>query len=509
MITDLDVIKKNIQNAKIVSDSDILKDLIRDDNVSYSKQLMQIGEDYYNIKNSKILDKVKYYYKNGVKVVDEFVSNNKMPSAFNKIIVDQSVNYSIGTDPTITSESDTEKDNISNVLKSVIGKRIFKEVRNMKKEAAKKGKSWLYTFINSKGEFDYIAFDPREIIAIYDQSLEKELLQIIRYYSIKVVENGEEKLRKKVEIYDREKITYYMETKKGDFAPIIPLQEDPTVISNPQYYFMTYNTVDKEKVEYHGWGVVPFVCLKNNSDEIPEIQLNKQYIDAYDNTFSEMQNSIDDNATDYYKVKGYKVNKDEGGMFIHNLKTKQVVGVSSDGDFDRVSKDVQVESKITALEKLRKDIFDFGMAVDTQHDKVGNAASGKSLKYQYALLNMKASDSESEIEDFIRDLFGLANIYIEINKNLGINNPNVSNVNPVDIDNLIVKFNRESILDYDLLNALKDQVGIISNETIWEVHPLVHDPVIEAKRMKEQESMNMEEFNVPEVPEEEIIEEES
>ena len=63
-----------------------------------------------------------------------------------------------------------------------------------------------------------------------------------------------------------------------------------------------------------------------------------------------------------------------------------------------------IEGRIEWLKLLRKDIFHFGMGVDTDSDKFGNAPSGVSLKFQYTLLDQKAGNMIAKLRKVIKEL---------------------------------------------------------------------------------------------------------
>lgn len=57
---------------------------------------------------------------------------------------------------------------------------------------------------------------------------------------------------------------------------------------------------------------------------------------------------------------------------------------------------------------LRKDIFHFGMGVDTDSDDWGKAASGVALKFQYAMFYLKINGIVPEIKRAVKEFFRFA-----------------------------------------------------------------------------------------------------
>ncbi len=66
-----------------------------------------------------------------------------------------------------------------------------------------------------------------------------------------------------------------------------------------------------------------------------------------------------------------------------------MLGSGADGKVEAKQVELPVAGRLEFLKMLRKDIFHFGMGIDTDSDKFGNAPSGVSLKFQYTLLDQK------------------------------------------------------------------------------------------------------------------------
>ena len=73
--------------------------------------------------------------------------------------------------------------------------------------AANKGVEYLHVYYDGEGNFRYCIVPAEEIIAIYDEEYQQELREVIRYYDIKVLDEGREKTKRRVEWWTAEDVT--------------------------------------------------------------------------------------------------------------------------------------------------------------------------------------------------------------------------------------------------------------------------------------------------------------
>ena len=109
-----------------------------------------------------------------------------------------------------------------------------------------------------------------EIIPIYDSAFQQELVELIRYYTMTVIKRGEKYLRRRVEWWTKDKVSYYIEKEKDVFIP------DPDVPVNPAPHFWDVsflNGAEKSRIA-NSWGRIPFIILENNSLGTTDLQLN-------------------------------------------------------------------------------------------------------------------------------------------------------------------------------------------------------------------------------------------
>ena len=209
-LTQTDLINAKLLAEGALNESDILKYIINDDIDSQQKKNMQKGERYYNgehdvlqkdFRTSKILEKEKETKKEYCKTFQNVNrSNHKNINAFLKILVDQKTAYLVSKEPTIKvsgAEENTEQKAYEKMLCEFANDNFNEVLQDLVTGASCKGFEVLHIYYDDNGELQYCIVPANEIIAIYDTNNQKELLEVIRYYDITIVENGQKYIRKK------------------------------------------------------------------------------------------------------------------------------------------------------------------------------------------------------------------------------------------------------------------------------------------------------------------------
>ena len=495
-LTQTDLINAKLLAEGALNESDILKYIINDDIDSQQKKNMQKGERYYNgehdvlqkdFTSSKLLEAEK---KEGV-VQQKFTtfrninrSNHKNINAFLKILVDQKTAYLVSKEPTIKvsgAEENTEQKAYEKMLCEFANDNFNEVLQDLVTGASCKGFEVLHIYYDDNGELQYCIVPANEIIAIYDTNNQKELLEVIRYYDITVVENGQKYIRKKVEWWTKQNVTYYIEKERNLFI------KDTSISVNPAPHYWSITTLDgfQKNKQGHSWGRVPFLLLKNNRNSTTDLEHIKGLIDAYDLISSEGTNNFLDLVELYWVIYGF--GGDEASTVMKKLQINKAVNMMGSGDDGRVeAKQVElpVAGRLEFLKMLRKDIFHFGMGVDTDSDKFGNAPSGVSLKFQYTLLDQKAGNMIAKLRKVIKELLWF--VTEDYNSKNGTN----YNANDIQID-----INKNIITnDVETVNMIQYSKGIVSDKTLLSMHPFVSDVNAELQELEAQEQKELEKF---------------
>lgn len=141
----------------------------------------------------------------------------------------------------------------------------------------------------------------------------------------------------------------------------------------------------------------------------------KDLIDDYDLMNAGLSNNIQDTNEALYVVRGFQGdNLDELMM---NIKTKKHIGLDDDGSVDIKTVDIPVEARKTKMEVDEKNIFRFGMGVNTEALKDTSATTSIAIKSAYANLDLKCTGLLLSLKQFMRKLLKL--VLKEINATQG------------------------------------------------------------------------------------------
>ena len=132
-----------------------------------------------------------------------------------------------------------------------------------------------------------------------------------------------------------------------------------------------------------------------------------------------MQCGLSNNLTDFdtplHVVSGFQGdNLDE---LQQNLKTKKIIGVDSDGDVSVRTVDIPYQARQAKANDDEKNIYKFGMGLNTYGLKDTAATTNMAIQSAYALLEMKGNKLQPRIEALIEDLVKV--VLAEINEENG------------------------------------------------------------------------------------------
>ena len=461
-ITEMELLKARLAAGKRLNDSQILKEILQADRSSEKKKRMEEGERYYCGEHD-ILQKdfrrspVSETGKNGEESMQMFFnpnrSNHHCVNPFHHTLVAQKTAYLVGREPTITVKGGNQE--FEKALTELANENFNGMLQKWLTGAANKGVEYLHVYYDEDGTFRYCIVPAEEIIVVYDEVYQQEMQEVIRYYDIKVLDGGREKTKRRVEWWTAEDVTYYTEDSNGEF-----LQE------REHGHWAVTEMLDGEECEtqQHGWGRVPFIPLRNNDKEMTDLQLVKGLIDAYDYVSSEGTNNLLDMVDLYWVIQGY--GGETASAVARKLQVNKAVQISdSSGSVEAKQVELPVEGRLEWMKMLRKDIFHFGMGVDTDSDDWGRAASGVALKFQYAMFYLKINGIVPEIRRAMKEFFRFA-----------VEDWNRANGTNWDWKKIQITLNTNGITDdLETMQIIRESKGIVSEKTLLGKHPFVED----------------------------------
>ena len=298
------------------------------------------------------------------------------------------------------------------------------------------GIGWIYSYYDEKGKFKLKRFAPYEILPIWADEEKTELELAIRFYDIKKYVNGEFQICHKVEIYKQDGIEYY------DF---INNQLIPDTTKESGAYFKINN-------KNYNWGKIPITYFKYN------------YFMLSRNSILILKNYDGENL----------------GEFRQNLATYGAVKIREDGDVKLLKVEINTGQYKEFIEFIKKEMISVAKAYDAIDLRSGNEPNELQIKSVLNDIDMDANSMDVEFKHSLKRILWFFKADLA-NRNIG----NFFN------DDTEIIFNKDQITnESQVINDIKNSVGIVSHKTLLKNHPYVYDVEQEEKQMQEENMVN-------------------
>lgn len=472
-LSEMELLKARLSAMGRLSESRVLEEILLSDENSEEKKKMREGERYFRCEHDILREDfrrkpVSETPEGEGEVLRNFYnpnrSNHHCVNPFHHTLVAQKAAYLVGREPTITVKGDGKA--FAAELEGFCDEEMNRTLYQWVVGAANKGVEYLHVYYDEDGSLDYCIVPAEEMIVFYDEVHQKEMVEAIRYYTITVLEEGRERLRRKVEWWTKEDVTYYTENDKGVFYRERKLP----------HWQVSQTEGEAESVCIpHGWGRVPFIPLRNNSRQMTDLELVKGLIDAYDYISSEGTNNLLDLVDLYWVIQGY--GGETAGAIAKKLQINKAVQISdTSGRVEAKQVALPMEGRLSWMKALRKDIFHFGMGVDTDSENWGKAPSGVALQFQYAMFYLKINEIVPEIRKALKEFLR----FVTEDWNRRDNGAR----NWKDIQVLL---NTSGITDdLETVQMIRESEGLVSEKTLLGRHPFVEDVNREMAQLEEE-----------------------
>ncbi len=371
---------------------DEIKLFIDEDASSDKKKLASKGQAYYegehDIKNYKL-----YYYNNaGDLLEDKTRSNIKISHPFFTELVDQAVQYMLsGKDGFIKSDLPA----LQTVLDEYFNDNedFTAELSEVLTGCQAKGFEYMYAYKNAEDKLAFQCADSLGVVEVRAKDTDDGCEYVIYWY-VDRIEKGKKAI-KRIQVWDKEQTYFYVQDGNGD------IELDASEPINPKPHTL-YEEEGKDTTFYEGFGYIPFFRLDNNKKQISGLKTIKELIDDYDLMACGLSNNLQDASEYLVVVTGFDGNNiDE---IITNTKTKKAIGVGEGGNVDFKTVDIPYEARKVKLELDEKNIYRFGMGLNTAGLKDTTATTNIAIKAMYALLDLKCAKLEIRLKQFLRKL---------------------------------------------------------------------------------------------------------
>lgn len=389
------------------------------------------------------LIKLKDYYLNKTAILrrvqaDDTKPNNKVVHPFAQYITDTLTSYFMGEPIAYTSEQDI------NDLKMVFE---YNDEQNenmtLAKNASIYGDAWEYIYIDMDGNIRFCTIDTREIIPIYGDTIEDELVAVIRFYDeYNVIKDMIETI---VEVYTDTDIIRYKAAQ-------------------------TLDTLNLIETIPHFIGSVPFVQYKNNDDETGDFEGVISLIDAYDALVSDDLNDFEYFCDAYLALYGYNAEPED----IKAMKENRVLLMDEGTKAEWLIKQGDSTGVEKEKERIQKDIHKFSKTPDSSDENFGGNSSGVAMKYKLLGTENLGSMKESKFKKGLQRRLEIISYIFQLTKRgvfdwLGID----------------INFTRNLPVNEDDISTMVQNLdGIVSKKTLLAQLPFIEDPDKELKQLE-------------------------
>ena len=384
---------------------DEIKTLIDNDKASEKKKAAKVGQRYYEAEHDIRQYRVFFVDADGNLKEDKTKSNIKISHPFFTELTDQIVQYILsGEDAIIRSdipELQTELDAYFNDNEDFAA-----ELNDVLTGAVAKGFENMYAYKNAEGKTAFQCADSLGVIEVKASEASDGQEHIIYWYIDKIDKDG----KAVVKIHDWDSTQTMMYVQIGDGK----IEEDDTEEINPRPHVL-YKKDGDESIYYDDYGFIPFFRLDNCKKQFSGLKPIKDLIDDYDLMSCGLSNNIQDTNEALYVVKGFQGdNLDE---LMLNVKAKKHIGVDDDGGVEIHTVDIPYQARQAKLELDEKNIYRFGMGLNTAGLKDTTATTNMAIKTAYSLLDLRASKLKPRLKQFLRKLLKV--VLKEINDEQG------------------------------------------------------------------------------------------
>lgn len=354
-----------------------IKKFIDEDAASSKKRAAKVGLRYYEGKHDIKDYRIFFFDADGNLKEDKYRANIRISHPFFKLLVDQQAQYMLsGKDEFIKSdvpELQTELDAYFNESES-----FRAELINLLTDCISQGFGYMYAYKQEDGKTAFRAADSIGIVEVKAKDTDDKCDYVIYWYIDNIGKDN--KKIKRIQVWDNKQTAFFCQIDEGN------IEKDSSVEINPRPH--TIFQVDGDnRIYFEDYGMIPFFRLDNGKKQTSGLTVIKDIIDDYDLMNCGLSNNIQDTNEALYVVKGFSGdNLDE---LMTNIKAKKHIGVDDDGGVEIKTVDIPFEARKAKMEVDERNIFHFGMGVDTSALKDTSATTSIAIKSAYANLDLK------------------------------------------------------------------------------------------------------------------------
>lgn len=413
--------------------------------------------------NSEVLPRLKFargYYDGVGQAImrrvqeDSSRPNNRIVKNYCATVVDNFQGYLTGK-PIAYAASDASQD-ISTIRRLLDDNDVVNEDSELLRSALIYGVAYELQYVNEANEKRFKSVSPEQVIPIYSNDLEEELLAAVYFYPMTNWEDELAPTAYSVSVYTRDSVLEYRAT--NDFNTLALLD------ARPHYY-----------------GQVPVVVFNLNSDNAPIFERIISLQDAYNSLLSDEVNDFQSFVDAYMVLKN--LDADEGDLA--EMKRNRTILIDGDSDVSYLTKDISDTQIENMLDNLNTSIRTISNSPDFSSEEFNSGvSSGVALQFKLVGFNNVASNIEAQMRKALEKRIDLLNAVLAL----------------TDTDTCAV----DVTFTHNLPNSISDTVtmvnglrGLVSDETLLAQIPFIDDVAQELGRVREQDSALMDSYSLP------------
>lgn len=364
---------------------DFVKRVIQQHKATDLYRTAEVAEEYARQLNRTIREYQKVLYDVvGNAVPDVWTANYKMASKFFKRFVIQENQYLLGNGITWKEESTTKK----------LGDEFDTVVQKLGKKALIGAVSFGFWNYDHLEDFGVLEFAP-----LYDEE-NGALMAGVRFWQVDI------KKPLRATLYEIDGYTDYIWNRRD-------AETNGEVLHDKRPYVLKIRTTEADGQEiYDGenYPSFPIVPLWANPEKQSELVGLREQIDCYDLIKSGYANTVDEGSLIYWTLNNAGAMGDvDLAKFVERMKTLHAATLDDDVNAESHSQEAPYQSREALLAKLRSDLYEDAMALDTKNIANG-AITATQIEAAYEPLNSKVDEYEYCVREFLKDILKLAGI---------------------------------------------------------------------------------------------------
>ncbi len=369
-----------------------IKCLIENDRASQKKMQAAEGQRYYEGKHDILNCRFFYFNNDGKLIEDKYRANNKICHPFFTELSDQFSAHMLSFDKNPIRAKDNA-DGLKDHLEAYFGDAFWAEISELITGTYNKGFEYIYGFKGAENRLVFKCADSMGVVEVRERDTDDGCKYVLYWYVDRTDEEG--KQVKKIQVWSESTVAYYEQVDEG----VIVLDKDEEINPRPHIVYVDEKTGKKFSASF---GFIPFWRLDLNRKQISGLNPIKSLIDDYDMMQCGLSNNLTDFDTPLHVVKGFP--GDNLDKLQVNLKTKKIVGVDAEGGIDVETVDIPYQARQAKAADDEKNIYRFGMGLNTAGLKDTTATTNLAIQAAYALLNMKADKFEPRLKTLLNDI---------------------------------------------------------------------------------------------------------